>query len=427
MRAWQGGYHPGVPAVSLPGGQPPWRRLAAVGAAGFALGCLFLLLQFLRLGALSLQPATLDETAPFQVGTGWRLDEAFAARGIPARISPGHGYDGQWFLGLAYDPLLRDRLASTFDMPRYRAGRPLQAMVGWLLAAGRPGAIPAALLLVGPLALGLGSAASGRLLAACGRSRWWGLGFALVPGVAVGVIFATAEPLGLALAVLGLSLALEAHPVASGAAFAGAGLTKESYLVFAGAAALWLLLSAGAGTLRARLAGAALLVGPGVAALGLWWAYVARMIPGSAADASAAGAVGPPLAGWGSALALAAGGDYVPDFPVGPFGVVLLAGSLGLALAAVAVGLWRRGPLDQTGLWLGLYGLVLSGTLLGHFLSAMRALAPTVLAAGLAVAAALPAGRLAPGGGSGLARFSRPARRAGTGREARTRAGPTGS
>jgi hypothetical protein len=385
-----------VPAPSLPdAAQPPWRRTAAVAAAGFAIGCLFLLLQFLRLGAVSLQPASLDATAPFQVGTGWRLDETLTARGIPARINPGHGYDGQWFLGLAYDPLLRDGIATGFDMPRYRAGRPLDAMAGWVLAGGRSRAIPAALLLVGPLALALGAAASGRMLASFGRSRWWGLGFALVPGVAVGVIFGTAEPLGLALAVLGLSLALEGRWPAAGAAFAGAGLTKESYLVFAGAAALWLLLWTRR-PLRARLAIAALLVGPGVVALGLWWSYVARMVPGSAADANAAEAVGPPLAGWRETLVLAARGGYVPDFPVGPFGVVMLVGSLCLALAGVALGLRRRGPLDQTGLWLGLYGLVLSAALLGHFLSAMRALAPTVLAAGLAVLASLPARRLAP-------------------------------
>jgi hypothetical protein len=364
-------------------GQPPWRRVLGVGGAGLVLGCLFLLLQFLRLG--------FDVTAPFQVGTGWRLDEALVARGIPARINPGHGYDGQWYLGLAFDPLLRDQLATGFDMPRYRAGRPLHAMAGWLLAGGRGAAIPAALLAVGPLALGVGAAASGRVLAGFGR-RWWGLGFALIPGVAVGVAFGTAEPLGLALVVVGLSLALDGRLPAAGMAFAGAGLTKESYLVFAGATALWVLLSAGR-ALLARLAGAVWLVGPGVAALRLWWAYVARMIPGSAADAKAAEAVGLPLAGWGPTLARVARGEYVPDVPVGPFGVLMLVGSLVLALAAVAVGLRRRGLLDQTGLWLGLYGLLLSGVLLGHVLSAMRALAPTVLAAGLAVAAALPARR----------------------------------
>jgi hypothetical protein len=392
---------PATPAAwPVAAGQPPWRRVLGVGGAGLVLGCVFLLLQFLRLG--------FDVTAPFQVGTGWRLDEALVARGIPARINPGHGYDGQWYLGLAYDPLLRDQLATGFDMPRYRAGRPLHAMAGWLLAGGRGAAIPAALLAVGPLALGLGAAASGRVLAGFGRSRWWGLGFALIPGVAVGVAFGTAEPLGLALAVLGLSLALDRRLPAAGMAFAGAGLTKESYLVFAGATALWVLLSAGRAP-RARLAGAVWLVGPGIAALGLWWAYVARMIPGSAADAKAAEAVGLPLAGWGPTLAQVVRGQYVPDVPVGPFGVLMLVGSLVLALAAVAVGLRRRGLLDQTGLWLGLYGLLLSGFLLGHFLSAMRALAPTVLAAGLAVAAPRRGGPRAPAAEAGGGRDQRAA------------------
>jgi hypothetical protein len=109
----------------------------------------------------------------------------------------------------------------------------------------------------------------------------------------VGVTFATAEPLALALSALGLSLALDRRPVPAGLAFAGAGLTKESYLVSAVAAAAWLAL--------------------------------------------AAGAVGPPLAGWAHALGLVVGGDYVPDAPVGPLGAVLLAGSLAVAVVATVL------------------------------------------------------------------------------------------
>jgi len=356
--------------------------MLAVGAAGLVLGCVLLGLQFARLG--------LDQTAPFFVGTSWRLDEDLAARDIRVRLHHGHGYDGQWFLGLAYDPLLREHLAAGFDMPRYRAGRPLQAMTGWLLAGGRRDAIPLSLLAVGPLALALGCAASGRLLAAHARSRWWGLGFALVPGVVVGVTFATAEPLGLALAVLGLSLALDGRTLEAGLGFAGAGLTKESYLVFAAAAALWLLLRPG-GSGRVRVASAAAVLGPGVLALGLWWAYVARMVAASPADANAAAALGPPLTGWAHALGLVAAGDYVADAPVGPLGPVFLAGSLALAVAGIVTGLRRSSLVARAGLLLGLYGLVLSGELLSRFLSSMRALAPTVLATGLAVAVALGA------------------------------------
>jgi hypothetical protein len=358
-------------------GQPSWGSVAGVAVAGLLAGCVLLGLQFVRVG--------WDPTAPFVVGTSWRLDEELAARHIPVTLHPGHGYDGQWFLGLAYDPLLGERLAAGFDMPRYRAGRPLQPVVGWLLAGGRTAAIPYGLLAVGPLAVALGCAASGRLLAAAGRSRWWGLGFAVVPGVAVGVMFGTAEPLGLALAVLGLSLLLDGRPVAAGLGFAGAALTKETYLVFAGAAAAWLLFDAGR-CLRTRAVQAAAVLVPGVLALGLWWAYVASRIPASPGDRRAASALGPPLAGWAHALGLVARGEYVPDAGVGPLGAVLLVGSLLLAAAAIVVGVRGSTLLGRTGLLLGVYGLLLGGELLARLLSSMRALAPSVLAAGLAIA-----------------------------------------
>jgi len=353
-----------------------------VAAAGLVVGCVLLVLQFARLG--------WEPTAPFVVGTSWRLDEELAARHIPVKLTAGNGYDGQWFLGLAYDPLLGGHLADGFDMPRYRAGRPLQAVVGWLLAGGRTGAVPLGLLAVGPLAVALGCAACGRLLAACGRSPWWGLGFALVPGVGVGVMFATAEPLGLALAAVGLSLVLDGRWLAGGLGFAGAALTKETLLVFAVAAAVWLILRAGR-RLRERAARAAAVLAPGVLALGLWWTYVAWRVPAGAGDANAVTAVGPPLAGWGHALGLVVRGEYVPDAPVGPLGAVLLVGSLLLAVAAIVLGVRSVGLLGRTGLLLGLYGLVPAGELLGRFLSSMRALAPTVLAAGLAIAAATAA------------------------------------
>jgi hypothetical protein len=387
MRSWQ-------PVASAPpaAGQPQWRVVAGVAVAGLLVACGLLALQFARLG--------WEPTAPFVVGTRWRLDEQLAARHGPVKLTPGHGYDGQWFLGLAHDPLLRERLAAGFDKPRYRARRPLQPLVGWLLAGGQTPAIPLGLLAVGPLAVALGCAACGRLLAASGRSRWWGLGFAVVPGVMVGVTFGTAEPLALALATLGLSLVLDGRVLAGGLAFAGAALTKESYLVFAVAAAAWLVLAVGRSRRARAAAQAAAVLLPGVLALGLWWAYVAWRLPAGAGDRRGVAALGPPLAGWEHAIGLVVRGQYVPDAPVGPLGAALLVGSGLLAVAAIGLGTRRPTLLGWTGLLLGLYGLVLSGLLLGlyglvlsgllldRFLSSMRALAPTVLAAGLALTAA---------------------------------------
>ena len=359
--------------------QPPWRRVAAVGVAGLAIALVLLGLQLMRWGP--------DPTSVFFVGQSFGLDEALAARGEVVETTASSGYDGQWFLGLAYDPLLLGDLTDGFDMPRYRAGRPLMAIAGWLLAGGGLLPIWLGLLAVGPLAAGLGAAASARLLAGFGLNRWLGVGFALVPGVAVGVTHATAEPLGLALAVLGVSLALRpgrAWP--AGLAFAGAGLTKESYLLF-GVVAAAVVLADPAGPLRARLRRAATIVLPGVAALAAWLGWVVLTVPGSDADAKAADALELPLVGWAGMAGDVVAGSWVADAPVGPLGLILMFGSLLLAVAGIAAGLRRPGLPGWTGLVFGLYSLCLSAYLLGHFLSSMRALAPCVVAGALALAA----------------------------------------
>jgi hypothetical protein len=374
--------------------QPPWRRFLAVGVAGLVLAGVLLTLQFVRLERNHLGGGP---SAPFFVGTAWRLDEELAARRISVVVRPGNGYDGQWFLGLAYDPLLRERLADGFDMPRYRARRPLLAMAGWVLAAGRPGAVPAALLAVELLAVGVGCAAAGRLLAAAGRSRWWGLGFGVVPGVVVAVMFGTAEALGLALAALGLSLALDRRLVTAGLAFAAAGLTKETYLGFAAAAAIWLLLQQ-----RERLREAATVLAPGVVLLGAWWWYAGRMIPGSRTDDVGLTSIAAPFVGWGHTLARIASGGYVPDAPVGVLGPASLVATFALLVVAVLLTLRPRTLLDWTGLLMGIYGLIIAGGQLDRFLSASRALAPCVLGAGLAVAAVVVLS------GSGRARHDLP-------------------
>lgn len=350
--------------------------MAAVATVAFVLGLVMLGLQFARLGP--------DVTAPFFVGSSWRLDDRLAAEGTRVTVVPGKGYDGQWFLGLAYDPLLTEGLTSAFDMPRYRAGRPLYAMAGWLLAGGARGLVPYALLAIGPLALALGAAATGRLLAAYGRSRWWGLGFAVVPGVVVGVTHATAEPLALALAALGLSFAAGSRAVVAGAAFAASALTKETYVAFAAVAAGVSLLAA-----WRRPAGwraAAMTILPPVALVAGWWAYVAVMVPATASRAKALDAVGPPAAGWVDAIHGMAAGTWVADAPAGPFGQALMIGSLVAALAGMVAGLRRPGLAGWVAVALGCYALLLSGYLLGHFLSGMRALAPCVLAAFLGLA-----------------------------------------
>jgi hypothetical protein len=364
-----------------PAEQARWRAVLAPGVGGVCLGLLFLV------GGLA--PTGFAPTGPFQVGEYWGVDEALAARGVTVATEPGIGYDGQWYLALAHDPLLLGQdLTSRFDNPRYRAGRPLQGWLGWLLAAGRPGAVPLGLLALGPLAVGVGCAATARILSAFGRSPVWGLGFALVPGVWAGVALATAEPLGLALAALGLSLVLDRRVGLAGLAFAGAALTKETFLAFAVAAGLHLVLDRSVAP-PARLRAAALALAPAAAALAVWWLYLITRVP-LYPDRGWVGWVGPlvlPFTGWPRWLwAL---GHYqpptVPDAP-GRAGAVLVSGCLLLIGAGLVLGLLRRSLPARCGLVFGGYASLLGGVLPTLFYSSLRLLAPCCFAALLAVA-----------------------------------------
>jgi hypothetical protein len=365
-----------------------WRSVLPPGVAGACLGLLFLV--------LGLAPTGFAPTGPFQVGEYWGLGEELAARGVAVATEPGIGYDGQWYLALAQDPLLRQDLTRRFDNPRYRAGRPLQGWLGWLLAAGRPGAVPLGLLALGPLAVGVGCAATARILSAFGRSPAWGLGFALVPGVWAGVAVATAEPLGLALAALGLSLVLDRRVGLAGLAFAGSALTKETYLAFAVAAALHLLLDRSA-AVPARLRAAALALVPGLAALAGWWLYLVTRVPVYPDRGWLMPAMSPlglPFTGWPRWLwAL---GHFrppiVPDAP-SPADAVLMAGCLLLIGAGLVLGLLRRSLPARCGLVFGGYASTVGGLLATQFFSALRVLAPCVFAAMLAVATGPVVGR----------------------------------
>jgi hypothetical protein len=361
-----------------PAEQARWRAVLPPGLAGGCLGLLFLV--------AGLAPTGFSPTGPFQVGEQWGLGEELAARGVTVTTEPGIGYDGQWYLALAYDPLLlRHDLTRQFDNPRYRAGRPLQGWLGWLLAAGRPGAIPLALLALGPLAVGVGCAATARILSAFGRSPAWGLGFALVPGVWAGVALATAEPLGLALAALGLSLVLDRRVGLAGLAFAGAALTKETYLAFAVAAGLHLLLDRSAAP-PARLRAVALALVPGLAALAGWWLYLVTRVP-VYPDRGWVGVVVLPFTDWPRWL-WALGHYQAPTVPDAPDrgGAMLVAGCLLLIGAGLVVGLLRRSLPARCGLVFGGYASLLGGVLPTQFFSTLRLLAPCCFAALLAVA-----------------------------------------
>jgi hypothetical protein len=376
------------------GRQASWRGVLPMALLGLLIAAFFV-------GDRVGLPDEFDPSAPFVVGSSRGLDNELRARGVAlADQLSKTGYDGQWYLIQANDPLLRTDLPTRFDAPRYRALRMLYPTSGWLLAAGRSPATPHALLVVGMLAYALGCACCARIVSAYGRSPWWGVLFAVVPGTQIGLAFGTAEPLALALSVLGVSLVLDRRYLWAGLAFAGAALTKETYLAFAAVTVIFMAVDArvnrvGPGRWLRPAAAVAL---PGVASLFAWWVYVEQTLPEVPNPHGALGRFSPPFVGWWQVLGTIARGDYPAGDQYGMPGEAIMVASFAILAAAVVLALWlRQSLLAYHGFAWAMFGLVIAGFLLERYGSANRALAPAVLAAGLfLITARLPRRSAAP-------------------------------
>lgn len=94
--------------------------------------------------------------------------------GLP--VSPGSGYDGQFYYRMALDPLNFDRLAYGIRFDTYaRLGRMGYPALAWLVSLGRHGAVPAALVAVNVVALAALALGGALVARQSGRVVWWGL------------------------------------------------------------------------------------------------------------------------------------------------------------------------------------------------------------------------------------------------------------
>lgn len=193
----------------------------------------------------------------------------------PHRHYGNMGYDGQFYYFIALDPA---HAAAYLDAPAYRythIGYPLLAR---LLALGQPGLVPYALIAVNVLAIAGGTLAVAAWLRRSGISPWLALLYGFYPGLMVAFRYDLVEPLGYALAALGVYLFAfggRRRLLWAGLSFAAAALTRESTAIFPVAYAVALLLhDLRPQTWRARLAANARRAGTLLAvALGPYAAY----------------------------------------------------------------------------------------------------------------------------------------------------------
>jgi hypothetical protein len=332
-------YHPSLTMVGM-------RRIERL--APVAYGVLAVATTALALIPV-LRPADWSLTALPRVATSTLMGQAARAHDPGFHTVDTGAYDGQFYWGIAVDPLARGDVHQAFDKASYRYGHPLLGWLGWLLSAGQARAAPAALLVVG-----LASMFAAALLAALlGRSRgstgWEGLFIALNPGLIYAAAHDLAEPLSAALLMGGLLAYRRERRLVAWACLGLLVLSKEQFVLVPLAIGAWELLRGRRKPIDLAPFAACLLPAAG------WWLYSRLQL--GAWFTTGGSAITTPFSGWKRALLDAGAQTYSTDASQNVSAeatLVILVVLLALLAFTGLKGLRLRSPGDGIYLLLGL-------------------------------------------------------------------------
>ena len=264
------------------------RRLVPLACGALALvAALLALIPVLR-------PVGWDLTALPRVAASSGMGEAARARDPGFHTVSTGDYDGQFYWGIAVDPVATGNVHQAFDTASYRYGHPLLGWLGWLLSAGQARAAPAALLGVGLASLMLAALAASLLDRTLGGRGWAGLFVSVNPGLLYAAAHDLAEPLSAALLLGGFLAYTRGRRVLTAVCFGLLVLSKEQFVLVPLGIAAWEVLRR-----RGRPLDSAVFVTCLLPAFG-WWIY-ARLQLGAWFTSGADG-LGTPFAGWRRAL-----------------------------------------------------------------------------------------------------------------------------
>lgn len=276
-----------------------------------------------------------------------RVDAATGMGQAAKKLDPGFrvvhpgAYDGEFYWGIAVDPIATGSVHQAFDTAPYRYGHPLYGWLGWLFSAGQARAAPAALLAVGLVSMLVAGAGAALLGRARGSAGWEGLAVALNPGLLYAAAHDLTEPLSAALLVLAFLAYVDGRRRSAIVCFALLILSKEQFLLAPLALAAWEQLRRRA-TLRESAALFATIM-PAAA----WWVYLRLQLGHWFTYGSHSIVL--PLRGWTRALLDAGVHSYDLDPTRSQLGeatiVVLVAVGGCLALAGL-LSLRLRGPVE---------------------------------------------------------------------------------
>ncbi|HEY8703355.1 MAG TPA: hypothetical protein VIL98_01285 [Gaiellaceae bacterium] len=305
----------------------------------------------------ALRPAGWSLTVLPRVAASTGMGEAARARDPGFRTVSTGDYDGQFYWGIAVDPIATGDVHQAFDTASYRYGHPLLGWLGWLLSAGQARAVPAALLGVGLASLLLAALAGSLLERTLGGRGWAGLFVALNPGLLYAAVHDLAEPLSAALLLGGFLAYARDRRVLAAVCFGFLVLSKEQFVLVPLGIAAWELLRR-----RGRPLDSAVFVGCLLPAGG-WWIY-ARLQLG-AWFTSGDNALGIPLSGWKRALVDAGIQTYSSNATQNVSAeatLVVLVALLSLLAFAGLLALRLRGPIDAVYLLLAIVAVCLVPT-----------------------------------------------------------------
>lgn len=137
-----------------------------------------------------------DFTGFAVIGSRWAVPELLPPDSI---IEPGsRGYDGQFFLYIARDPLILGESCQHIDIPAYRYGRILYPLLAGMLALGTRLLLPYTLVLVNLFSVLIGTQFAVLMLKSAGLNPWYGAGYGFLSGFLLCVLRDLAEPVAMA-------------------------------------------------------------------------------------------------------------------------------------------------------------------------------------------------------------------------------------
>lgn len=154
------------------------------------------------------------------------------------RLSPGHGYDGQFYYRLAVSPFSTDEQVGgiEFDGAPYRQQRIGYPATAWAVTTVLPISTEAALVFINVVAVGVVTYLGARVAVSFGRHASWGLVPLVWPAFLFSLAFDLAEILAAAMVLLAILCVFRHHHGAAASALVAGVLIRETIVVFAAVA-----------------------------------------------------------------------------------------------------------------------------------------------------------------------------------------------